>query len=80
LSAEENDDGAHDAEDVEGRPATGDELEVLQPDGKVLKFTAEKIFDAEGNEIESTAHSMMAFSIPCPFEVAPMSIIRKLAK
>lgn len=63
-----------------GKFVAGDELEVLQPDGSVVKFAPEKIYDAEGSEIENTAHSMMPFSVPCNIEIAPMSILRKLAK
>lgn len=63
-----------------GKFVVGDEIEVLSPDGSVIRFTPEKIFDADGNEIESTAHSMMPFSIPCDTVIAPMSVLRKLAK
>ena len=63
-----------------GKFVVGDEIEALSPDGSVIRFTPEKIFDADGNEIESTAHSMMPFSIPCDTVIAPMSVLRKLAK
>ena len=63
-----------------GKFVLGDQLEILQPDGTVIPFTPTKIFDGEGVEIESTAHSMMPYSVPCETEIAPMSIIRKLAK
>ena len=63
-----------------GKFVVGDEIEVLQPDGSVFKFTPEKIYDEEGNEIENTAHSMMKFSVPCETEVKPLSILRKIAK
>ena len=46
----------------------------------VVPFTPTKIFDGEGAEIESTAHSMMPYSVPCKTEIVPMSILRKLAK
>ena len=63
-----------------GKFVVGDEIEVLQPDGSVFKFTPEKIYDEENNEIENTAHSMMKFSVPCEREVKPLSILRKIAK
>ena len=63
-----------------GKFVLGDELEILQPDGSVIPFVPAKIFDEEGNEIDNTAHSMMPYSVPCDTEIAPMSIIRKLAK
>jgi len=63
-----------------GKFIKGDEIEVLQPDGTVLKFTPEKIYDENGQEIENTAHSMMKFSLPCETEIKPLSILRKLAK
>lgn len=63
-----------------GKFTAGDELEILQPDGSVVKIVAEKIFDENGDEIENTAHSMMPFSIECAAEIKPMSILRKPAK
>ena len=63
-----------------GKFVLGDRLEILQPDGTVVPFVPSKIFDEEGNEIESTAHSMMPYSVPCETEIAPLSILRKLAK
>ena len=63
-----------------GKFTAGDELEILQPDGSVVKLVAEKIFDENGAEIENTAHSMMPFSIASAVEIKPMSILRKPAK
>ena len=63
-----------------GKFVLGDNLEILQPNGTVIPFTPIKIFDEEGNEIENTAHSMMPYSVPCESEIAPLSIIRKMAK
>lgn len=63
-----------------GKFVKGDSLEILQPDGSTVQLTAERIFDAEGNEIENTAHSMMKFFIPFEMDIAPLSIIRKPAK
>ncbi len=62
-----------------GKFIVGDCIEILQPDGSVYSFTPNKIYDAENNEIESTAHSMMDFSIECEKEIVPMSILRKPA-
>ncbi len=63
-----------------GKFVLGDTIEVLQPDGSVWSFTPNKIYDADNNEIDNTAHAMMAFSIPCEKEIKPMSILRKPAK
>lgn len=63
-----------------GKFVVGDTLEILQPNGSVVQITPNKIFDQDGNEIESTAHSMMKYSLDCDIEIAPMSIIRKIAK
>lgn len=63
-----------------GKFVVGDTLEILQPNGSVEQITPNKIFDQDGNEIESTAHSMMKYSLDCDIEIAPMSIIRKIAK
>ena len=38
------------------------------------------IKNAEGEEVQSTPHSKMAFTVDCPFEIKPMSIMRKKAE
>ena len=63
-----------------GKFNLGDEIEVLQPSGDTLKFTPNWIKNAEGENVESTPHSKMEFIVDCPFEIKPMSIMRKKAE
>ncbi|MEG1800482.1 MAG: U32 family peptidase [Oscillospiraceae bacterium] len=63
-----------------GKFNLGDEIEILQPSGDVMKFIPTKIWDEKGEEINNTAHAMMDFSVPCPTQVEPMSILRKPAQ
>lgn len=49
--------------------SAGDEIQLLSP-GEVGKtFTANAIIDTEGNQIQSTPHPYMKFSLKVPFEV-----------
>lgn len=55
----------------------GDELELIGPDIRPVKFKVEHMYNSEGEEIEDTRHPMMEIhmSLPCP---APrLSIVRK---
>ena len=63
-----------------GKFTLGDEIEVLQPSGDTLRFTPSWIKNAEGENVESTPHSKMAFTVDCPAEIRPMSILRKKAE
>ena len=63
-----------------GKFNLGDEIEVLQPSGDTLKFTPNWIKNAEGEEVQSTPHSKMEFTVDCPVEIRPMSIMRKKAE
>ncbi|MEG1782308.1 MAG: U32 family peptidase [Oscillospiraceae bacterium] len=63
-----------------GKFTLGEELEVLFPSGDTAKFTPSHMYDEKGEEITSTPHAMMKFSVDCPLEVPPMSILRKPAK
>ena len=63
-----------------GKFNLGDEIEVLQPSGDTLKFTPNWIKNAEGENVESTPHSKMEFTVDCPVEIRPMSIMRKKAE
>ena len=63
-----------------GKFNLGDEIEVLQPTGDTLKFTPNWIKNAEGENVESTPHSKMEFTVDCPVEIRPMSIMRKKAE
>lgn len=55
----------------------GDELELLLPGGKPVKFLAERIWDAEGNEIPDTRRAMMEFKMKLPVAAPALSILRK---
>ena len=57
--------------------ARGDELELLPPDGKPLRFRAEHIWDEGGNDLEDTRRAMMRFRMKLPRGVPPFSILRK---
>ena len=63
-----------------GKFTLGDEIEVLQPSGDTFRFTPNWIKNAEGENVESTPHSKMAFTVDCPAEIRPMSIMRKKAE
>ena len=63
-----------------GKFTLGDEIEVLQPSGDTLRVTPSWIKNAEGENVESTPHSKMAFTVDCPAEIRPMSILRKKAE
>ncbi|MEG0091580.1 MAG: U32 family peptidase, partial [Oscillospiraceae bacterium] len=57
-----------------GKFNLGDELEILQPNGEVVKLTPSVLLDETGGNICSTAHAMMSFAMDCPFVIEPMSI------
>ena len=58
----------------------GDELELLTPEAKPLRFTASELFDEEGNPLEDTRRAMMPFSMKLPVCAPPLSIVRKCRK
>ncbi len=55
----------------------GDELEILEPGGKPFNFTANKILDEWGNEVESAPHAMQKLFIPIEREVKIGAFLRK---
>ena len=55
----------------------GDELELVTPNGLPVKFIAEHIYNAEGEEIEDTRHAMMELHIKLPVQAPRLSIVRK---
>ena len=55
----------------------GDELELLPPEGRPLKFRVEHMTDAEGNEIEDTRRAMMEIHMRLPICVPPLTVVRK---
>lgn len=61
-----------------GKFSRGEELEALTPDGKVHRFTPEEIRNSEGEAIEVTPHTQMAYTIPAPaVHLPPMTILRR---
>ena len=55
----------------------GDELELLTPDGAPVKFTPERMYNAEGEEIADTRHAMMEIHMRLPKYAPRLSIVRK---
>ena len=59
----------------------GDELEILAPSQRSVKYTVTEIQNAEGESVENTCHAAMKFSMPntAGIDFPPRSIIRKKA-
>ena len=55
----------------------GDELELLTPDDEPIKFTPERMYNAEGEEINDTRHAMMEIHMRLPKKAPRLSIVRK---
>ena len=55
----------------------GDTIEILKPRGNFETLTVESMTDEKGERIENCPHPMMKVKINCPFEVPPMSMLRK---
>ncbi len=55
----------------------GDELELLCPGSEPIKFIAEHIYDADGNEIPDTRHAMMELHMKLPVAAPRYSMLRK---
>jgi len=60
------------------RFCVGDTVELMTNSAEPIQFTADKLFDAEGNEIEATPHPMMRFKLQLPMSCSPLSIVRKI--
>ena len=60
-----------------GKFNLGDELEILQPKADNIRFTPTYIKNEAGENVDSTPHSKMLFTVDCPVEVKKMSILRK---
>ena len=56
--------------------SVGESIELLIPGSTAVQFTVNAIYDEKGNQIESTPHPMMRFSIDVPFPTPQFSIIR----
>lgn len=59
----------------------GDELEILAPSQKPVKYTVTELRNADGEFVENTCHAAMKFSMPntVGIDFPPRSIIRKKA-
>ncbi len=55
----------------------GDKLELLTRDGFPVPFTAEELFDAEGNALECARCAVMTLKMKLPRSAEPLSIVRK---
>ena len=55
----------------------GDELELIGPDIRPVKFKAEHMYNSEGEEIEDTRHPMMEIHMDLPCPAPRLSIVRK---
>jgi len=55
----------------------GDELELLTPSGEPLSFIADRLMDADGQDIESAPHPMMGLRMKLPVCAPRYSILRK---
>ncbi len=62
----------HPARQVRG----GDSIEILQPDGSVVKLTPAWIENADGERVDATPHPMMQYTIPCETPLMAYSLIR----
>ena len=56
----------------------GDTVSLLIPGQKPITFTAHGMKNADGEEITSTPHPMMEFTMPIPVKAPKYSILRKL--
>lgn len=59
---------------------SGDEIEIMQPDGHDIQIKITEMWDVEGNPIDSTPHPQMKYFIKVPGQVMPNSILRKKLK
>lgn len=55
----------------------GDRLELLTNDGYPVSFTADELFDGEGNPIECARCAVMTVKMKLPRCASPLSIVRK---
>ncbi len=62
-----------------GKFVLGDTLEALTPQGDVITFTPQTIFDGEGHPVDSTPHPKMPFAVPCEEPLPRYSILRRRA-
>ena len=60
-----------------GKFFRGDPLELLLPDRKPVSFTAERLYNAEGEEIEDTRHPAMVFQMKLPVCAPQYAVVRR---
>lgn len=57
--------------------SVGEQLDVLPPMGESFKITAEKIFNHNGESVQSAPHPMEKLAVPCAVEIPAGSFIRR---
>jgi len=55
----------------------GDEAEILRPHGEPLKFTIDRMFDVDGQPIDSAPHPQQKVYIPMPYCLERYSMLRR---
>jgi putative protease len=60
--------------------SAGDMLEALQPDGSTVQFAPEWICNEAGERVQSTPHPMEKYTIPCPKQLLPYTLLRSKRK
>ena len=60
-----------------GKFFRGDPLELLLPDRKPVSFTAERLYNAEGEAIEDTRHPAMVFQMKLPVCAPQYAVVRR---
>ena len=59
------------------RVFSGEEIEIVQPEGRDIRMIISDMRDIDGNRIESTPHPQMKYTLKVPEPVIPYSILRK---
>ena len=60
-----------------GKFFRGDSLELLLPDRKPVSFTAERLYNAEGEGIEDSRHPAMVFQMKLPVCAPQYAVVRR---
>ena len=55
----------------------GDILEIVRPGCQPVELVAKNILNADGEPITATPHPNMQFSMDCPMELGPTTILRR---
>ena len=55
----------------------GEEIEIMQPNGRDISMKITDMWDMEGNRIDSTPHPQMKYTLKVPETIMPNSILRK---